>query len=212
MSTFDGIHKPLQKRSELTARRILEAVDALLREKPYDQITIQEVSQRSGAGISSIYARFSGKEALLIALHETLTASSVAVVDSLIRAFAASLRDQQDPVVALSMLYERYIAFARSNRHLYRAIMMTDQGHAYERIAAQTRHASALCHELLRDVPGIKGEGLDLRVDVMMRMLSASFQQIWFLGDVYPTARPMSDTAFAHELAIMTLPYLLQGQ
>jgi AcrR family transcriptional regulator len=50
--------------------RFAEAAELLLREKPFEEISVQEIVVRSGRPVGSFYARFGSKEALLPHLYE----------------------------------------------------------------------------------------------------------------------------------------------
>src|SRR5947209_5706863 len=67
------IREPKQARSRQTFDRLLDATEALLREKEFAAITIAEIVQRAGASTGAFYARFPAKEALLPALYDRLT-------------------------------------------------------------------------------------------------------------------------------------------
>lgn len=59
---------PKQERSRRTLERILDAAEALLDDKPLDEITVRDVVQRAGSSVGSFYARFPGKDDLVAAL------------------------------------------------------------------------------------------------------------------------------------------------
>ena len=59
-----------QLRSRATMERVLTAVEELLVDKPFDQITIAEIAARASSSPTSIYARFTDKSGLLLAAHE----------------------------------------------------------------------------------------------------------------------------------------------
>ena len=61
---------PAQKRSRETADRFAAAAEQLLRDRPFEEITIQDLVRRTGRPIGSFYARFASKEALLPVLYE----------------------------------------------------------------------------------------------------------------------------------------------
>jgi AcrR family transcriptional regulator len=60
---------PAQRRSAATLERFVEAAEALLREKPFEAISVQDIVRHSGRPIGSFYARFRSKEALLPLLY-----------------------------------------------------------------------------------------------------------------------------------------------
>jgi AcrR family transcriptional regulator len=56
---------PLQKRSQKTLDRLVEACEGLLREKPFERISVGEVAKRGRSSVGAFYGRFGGKEELL---------------------------------------------------------------------------------------------------------------------------------------------------
>lgn len=61
---------PAQKRSRETMDRFAEALEALLRTRTFEEISIHDIIRRSGRPIGSFYARFGSKEALLPLLYQ----------------------------------------------------------------------------------------------------------------------------------------------
>jgi AcrR family transcriptional regulator len=58
----------LQTRSQQTLANILDGAAALLEEKSFDEMTIQDIVDRAGCSVGAFYGRFKDKEALLHAL------------------------------------------------------------------------------------------------------------------------------------------------
>jgi AcrR family transcriptional regulator len=67
------IRPPLQRRSQESLERVLQAGANLLREVGYEGFTLQEVSARSEVSVGSIYARAASKEALILAIYDRET-------------------------------------------------------------------------------------------------------------------------------------------
>jgi AcrR family transcriptional regulator len=61
---------PTQERSRETIDRFAAAAEDLLREHPFEQITVQDIVTAAGRPIGSFYARFGSKEALLPYLYQ----------------------------------------------------------------------------------------------------------------------------------------------
>jgi AcrR family transcriptional regulator len=59
------VHAPQQARSRETERAISDALAALLREKPFADVSVAEIAARANVSIGGFYARFPSKEALL---------------------------------------------------------------------------------------------------------------------------------------------------
>lgn len=63
------MHAPQQERSRRTVEAILDAAEALLEKRRFEEISIAEIILQAGASTGSFYARFPSKEALLPALY-----------------------------------------------------------------------------------------------------------------------------------------------
>ena len=69
----DSLNRPIaprQERSRETLTRLLDAAEALLDERPLEEITVADVVERADSSVGSFYARFPSKEALVVALLE----------------------------------------------------------------------------------------------------------------------------------------------
>ena len=63
-------HVPKQARSRLTLSLLLDAAEALLREKGVEAATVPAIARRAGVSVGVVYRRFSDKDALLRAVYE----------------------------------------------------------------------------------------------------------------------------------------------
>src|SRR3982074_3172260 len=70
-------HLPRQERSRATGDRILRALALLLEHKRFDAITTAELTRAAQCSMSSLYARFPTKDALLSAFHNRFFENSV---------------------------------------------------------------------------------------------------------------------------------------
>ena len=77
------VHEPKQDRSKDTQEKLLSALESLLEERFFEQITIRDIAQRAGLSPATIYRRFQNKEALLPILYERY--------DHRLRAWASSI-------------------------------------------------------------------------------------------------------------------------
>jgi AcrR family transcriptional regulator len=64
-STHYAVTPPVQERARRTTDRIISAVEDLLKARPFERITVQEIVTRAGTTTGSFYARFASKDALL---------------------------------------------------------------------------------------------------------------------------------------------------
>jgi AcrR family transcriptional regulator len=65
-------NKPLDRRIQRTRKLLLDSLIALILEKNYDNITVQEIIDRANVGRSTFYAHFESKEQLLFSGHDAL--------------------------------------------------------------------------------------------------------------------------------------------
>jgi AcrR family transcriptional regulator len=63
-------HVPKQARSRQTLSRLLDAAEAILREKGYEGATVPAIAGRAGVSVGVVYRRFSDKDDLLRAVYE----------------------------------------------------------------------------------------------------------------------------------------------
>ena len=61
---------PRQERSRRTARKILDALEAMLETQSFDAISVHELARRAGVSIGSLYARFPSKDTLVPGLYQ----------------------------------------------------------------------------------------------------------------------------------------------
>lgn len=64
------VHKPKQDRSKDSQEKLLTALESLLEERFFEQITIRDIAQRANLSTATIYRRFKNKEALLPILYQ----------------------------------------------------------------------------------------------------------------------------------------------
>jgi AcrR family transcriptional regulator len=92
-----SVRLPVQGRSVASLERMLSAAEEVLRTKSFDQAGVAEIAARAGVTVGAFYARFSGKEALLLHLEERLYAR----VAELVRVQAAAVSDPGAPLGAV---------------------------------------------------------------------------------------------------------------
>jgi AcrR family transcriptional regulator len=61
---------PVQQRSRDTLDRFAEAAETLLRDRPFEDITVQDIVRLADRPIGSFYARFASKEALMPHIYQ----------------------------------------------------------------------------------------------------------------------------------------------
>jgi AcrR family transcriptional regulator len=102
------------RRVQRTRELLRQALVALIREKGFEDLSVQEIIDRANVGRATFYAHFDNKEDLLLSGFDTLR---------------ASLKDQQRQASRKGRLEERVLAFSRElfahvndHRGLYQAM------------------------------------------------------------------------------------------
>ncbi len=99
-----GARSSRQRRSRETLERILEAAEALLETREFDQLTMAELARHAGCAVGTVYGRLPNKESLLLCLHERYLESGHAASA---RAFEgledAPLEQRVDAICALAV-------------------------------------------------------------------------------------------------------------
>jgi AcrR family transcriptional regulator len=97
------IRPPRQARTQESLERLLDAAEALLAEKRFEDVHVSEVAARAGSSVAAFYRRFEDKEALLHALHERLCEQALATADDALapaRWQGAGVRQVLETIVA----------------------------------------------------------------------------------------------------------------
>ena len=59
-----------QRRSRAARQKIVSALDAVLKEKPFDQVSVAEIAERADVAVGTVYQRFKNKDALIPVILE----------------------------------------------------------------------------------------------------------------------------------------------
>jgi AcrR family transcriptional regulator len=104
------------RRVRRTRRLLREALLALIVEKGYDHVTVQDVLDRADVGRATFYAHFTDKDDLLVS-------GLVELRDSLRERLATMVRNEGAPVHAHPDLTQVLFEHAANHRQLYRALV-----------------------------------------------------------------------------------------
>jgi AcrR family transcriptional regulator len=142
------------RRVRRTRRLLIEALIALIMEKGYSKITVQDILDRADIGRSTFYAHFRDREALLVACFDNVRDELRREIDAL--APGASLPDPARPAAAI-------FAHAQRRRPVYRALCGKQGG------TIVIEHLHGLVRGLLEDHlrPHLAAAGSDMPVEVV---------------------------------------------
>jgi AcrR family transcriptional regulator len=83
-SELQWIRPPRQARTQEGLENLLDSAQALLADKPFDDVHVAEIASRAGSSVAAFYRRFRDKDALLHALHERLCDETFATADDVL--------------------------------------------------------------------------------------------------------------------------------
>jgi len=135
---------PRQRRSTETMEAILRAAAELLADKTFDQLTIQEITQRAGASMSSFYARFGDKKGLLHEMHRRYAERGIEGTRQTSLAF---IPGRLSPGRLASLFVMTQMRLYRDNFGLIRAVLI--ESYTDDEIASRARGIYRQCAELL---------------------------------------------------------------
>lgn len=204
------VRPPRQARSRETLDRLLDAAEALVADKGFEDSTVAEVARRAGSSVGAFYARFPDKEALLHGLFERFLEQAVATADDAL----APQRWDGAPIARLLPAVARFlVAIFRERRGLICAFVMRSRIDPAFR-ARQARlgeHLRARLGDLLLARAGEIGHpNPQCAIGFGLAMILAAVESAVLFGELEgrALARPLSDDELAAELARAWLAYL----
>jgi len=203
-----SISPPKQARSEQTARRILDAAQALIERQGLAALSIPEVVRRARSSTGSFYARFADKNALLGALEERFFDEVLGVVDELADVERWRGRPTRELVYACNLeMLRRLRAHARlvcafMFRSAHEATFATHVKRFHERLTARMRELF-LSRRSEMSHPDPEA-AVDLVLELAFTLMQA---RILFAGRAAP-AHEGGDEPLARELTRMFLAYV----
>ncbi|MGW0040846.1 TetR/AcrR family transcriptional regulator [Rhodococcus sp. NPDC003348] len=177
--------------------RVLAAVEDLLADKPFEQITIAEISARSSSSPTSIYARFTDKNGLLLAAHERFKhEAEQRLVDRLGSEDTAALTPAE-----IFDLYARALVETFGEHHnLLRSVVLADSDVMYARAAELMATTSRLLANRLRPEITVDQDTGERCIDFAVRTVTAVLQQHVIFENRTPGRFALSDDEMAARL------------
>ena len=204
-------HAPaVQERAHRTLEALAGAAEELLRDRPFESISVQDIVQRAERPIGSFYARFGSKEALLPYLYRRYHESLEAVLDARFARVDWERLDFDATVVALvdllaSLFEERrwllraLALFARLRPEALPEDLVERRRRTYERpMAVLLRHRDHIAHEDPEEA---------VRFGIYM-VLSVAREKLVFTQAPHSRITPMTASALRAHLARALHAYL----
>jgi AcrR family transcriptional regulator len=150
---------PAQQRSRETMDRFAQAAEELLKDRPFEAISIQDIARHAGRPVGSFYARFGSKDALLPFLYERFHVGLEPLVEARLARidwdgldFTATVRGIVDIVMGLyderRWLMRTLSVFARTRPEAMPAELVRQRARVFEHPARiLARHADRIAHD-----------------------------------------------------------------
>ena len=154
----EGLRVPQQERSRETLGRMAAAAERLLGERPFREITVEEIAGRAGVSKGAFYARFDSKDALLHYLGRSRFRTVLEDWSS----FLSTERWQQRPLRAFSDAFvERVLGIYREHEAVMREFVRRARLEPEPEVRERGRRLNEHVLEGVRSVLADHPESLD---------------------------------------------------
>jgi AcrR family transcriptional regulator len=202
------VRPPKQARSQETLDRILDATEALVAEKGFDDTPVSEIVRRAGSSVGSFYTRFPDKDALLHGLYERYLEQAIATADDALdpaRWEGAGIPDVIEAVVRF--LVEIY----RDQRGLIRAFVV--RNHTDATFQARRERLSHYVNDklaalLLARRGEIAHPDPERAAAFGLTLVFSTLDNVMLFGEMRSGTLALSDAELAAELTRAYLAYL----
>lgn len=200
------IRPPRQARSQHTLDRLLDAAEALLMEKGFEDVKVADVAAHAESSVGAFYARFRDKDGLLFALQQRWLEQAVATTDDALdpaRWSGAGVAGILNAVVPF------LVGVFRERKGLLRAFVLrhyTDAAFREQRDRLTDYVADKLAALLLARREEIGHPEPDMAARFGLGLVFDGIQSAVLFDE--PRGVPMGDARLAAELTRVYLAYL----
>lgn len=186
--------------------RILDAFEKLLRKAAYETITIADIARESATGAGSIYARFDGKQSILLAVHARARGRARRYFHAL---FNPEAKTDESLKAAAERIVRGMLAWHKRNRNIIKTSLLLDDADIYQAISASFRPWNERLAMLLqaRD-PAIPEAVAATAATAILQITTASLQQWVIFGGISPVGVEMSEEDFVSAMVTAALGQL----
>jgi len=203
------IRPPLQRRSQESLERVLQAGLEVLQDVGFEGFTLQEVSRRANVSIGSIYARVPSREALILAIYERAMAHMTERERQMERDSKREGLAPRELVETLVADLAEIMLGSASFLHVFMRQAPVDpeiwrRGSQHSQVAADIFEKALLQHRDKFSHPNP-----ELAVDVAFRMVYCTIARRITHGPKFESNRRVSDKELVRELGHAVADYLL---
>jgi AcrR family transcriptional regulator len=207
-SELRWVRPPQQARSQQTLERILDAAEAMVSEKGFEDSTVSAIVQRANSSVGAFYARFEDKHALLHALSDRFVLQAMLTADE---ALDPERWERSSIPAILHSVVRFLVSIYRARAGLMRAFVIrnhTDPGFG-ERQDRLSNYVNDRVTELLlarsQEIPSADPESV-IRFGLMF--VFSTLDSALLFGDLRSSQLNLSDDDFGAELTRAFLAYL----
>ena len=128
-----------RQRSRVTRVRVIDAAAGLFLERGYVAATIEDVAERAGVAVQTVYYVFGTKPKLLSAVLDASIAGDVEPVPVLERAWVGALREQHDVGSAMERLVDDSVTILSRTSPLYEVVRRAAADPEVNQLLQETR-------------------------------------------------------------------------
>lgn len=202
------IRPPRQARSQETLDRILDAAEALVAEKGFEDSPVSEIVQRAESSVGAFYARFHDKEGLLHALYERYYEEAVATTDATL---APDRWEGAEAAELVEVVIPFLVSIFRERRGLMRAFVV--RNHTHPEFQARQQRLShyvvaRLSALLLARREQFSHPDPERATRFGFMLVFSALETMILFGEMRDALLSLSDEHLAAELTRSTLSYL----
>jgi AcrR family transcriptional regulator len=178
-------HSPRQARSRSTEAKLLNALESMLDDMFFDQVSIRDLAARAGVAVGTVYRRFKDKDAMLPVLYQRYDGELQAWSDSLWTEDALTRFTTVEQ--RLCHLVGSHIDFFSKHRGMMRTVhlygrLKGDIGSEHPALRRRSQYATLMApvYELMPEPPGSEQQRV-----VILVMISSITEAILY-ADVSP--------------------------
>jgi AcrR family transcriptional regulator len=202
-------HGYQQHRSLQTFERLLSAAEALLAERPFEEVSVNDICVRAGHSVGAFYRRFESREGLLQVLHERYTERAIHLQSRALnpaRWEGVPLREMLEQVIAeIVKVTQQNANFLLATAHL----AVSDQTVASREGRIHAEFQACISRLILLRVESIghpRPRAAALFCALQLR--AVLFYRLELVQALQLTSDDMSDREFITELAAASMAYL----
>lgn len=202
------VRRPLQARSQETLDRILDAAEALVAEKGFEDATVAEIARRAESSVGAFYARFRDKDGLLYALYERYFEQATATADAALD----PARWAGVPIPGILRAVARFLVeIYRERRGLIRAFVV--RNHTDAEFRARQERLSHYVNAKLSELLLARGAEIDhadpARAAAFgLTMTVSTIESAILFGEMRSSVLALTDDELSSELTRAYLAYL----